>query len=296
MRVTLPAPQVTEQEDQGDQWLQPPSCRTSAWREQGRQRLRALSERPGLARPGSLLINRAGRPGGEEQDAWAGWSTSQKGQQQGFSGPSRPQGLGPVPHPGPARPLTLTAVVALAQAARPRLDGWPQAGVTGDVAGPPPLLGARPAGGRALGPLRPWGPAFLAVCWGEHHCPSDLPRDCPTQQSPALGSELDAPGGCWQGADTRAAPRLCQGRSSGAALPGKGKQGDARGAGPETQCLQAGKGSEDVSNGFTKESAEPCLHKVSLELLRCELFPLEPPCVDLYMVMKLQFLVEITGH
>lgn len=30
MRVTLPTPQVTEQEDHGDQWLQPPSCRTSA--------------------------------------------------------------------------------------------------------------------------------------------------------------------------------------------------------------------------------------------------------------------------
>lgn len=29
MRVMLPTPQVTEQDDQGDQWLQPPSCRTS---------------------------------------------------------------------------------------------------------------------------------------------------------------------------------------------------------------------------------------------------------------------------
>lgn len=29
MRVMLPMPQVTEQDDQGDQWLQPPSCRTS---------------------------------------------------------------------------------------------------------------------------------------------------------------------------------------------------------------------------------------------------------------------------
>lgn len=166
-----------------------------------------------------------GSPAGEEQGAWATWSPSQKGQQQGVSGPPRPQGLGPVPHPGPGRPLTLTAVVALAQAARPRLDGWPQAGVTGDIAGPPPLLGTRPAGGRALRPLRPWGPAVLAVCWGEHHCPSDLPGDCPTQQRPALGSELHAPGGCWQRADSRAAPRLSQGRSAGAALPGKGSRG-----------------------------------------------------------------------
>lgn len=52
----------------------------------------------------------------------------------------------------------------------------------------------------------------------------------------------------------------------------------------------------DATNGLTKESAEPCLHKVSLELLRCKLFPPEPPCADLYMAMKLQFLVEITGH
>lgn len=37
IRVTLPTPQVAEQEDQGDQWLQPPSCRTST-RERGRQR------------------------------------------------------------------------------------------------------------------------------------------------------------------------------------------------------------------------------------------------------------------
>lgn len=62
-----------------------------------------------------------------------------------------------------ARPLALTAVVALAQAACPRLDGRPQAGVAGDVARPPSLLGARPAGGGALGPLGPRRPALLAV-------------------------------------------------------------------------------------------------------------------------------------
>lgn len=32
IRVTLPRPQVAEQDDQGDQWLQPPFCRTSTHR------------------------------------------------------------------------------------------------------------------------------------------------------------------------------------------------------------------------------------------------------------------------
>lgn len=35
IRVMLPSPQVTEQEDHGDQWLQPPSCRTSTQEMQG---------------------------------------------------------------------------------------------------------------------------------------------------------------------------------------------------------------------------------------------------------------------
>ena len=35
IRVMLPGPQVTEQEDHGDQWLQPPSCRTGTGETQG---------------------------------------------------------------------------------------------------------------------------------------------------------------------------------------------------------------------------------------------------------------------
>lgn len=138
MRVMLPTPQVTEQEDHGDQWLQPPSCRTSTQRN---------TETSGGGR---------------------GWPSQASAHAQAGE---------PVPAiwPRPADeewPLTLTSVVTLAQAARPRLDGRPQAGVAGDVTGPPSLLGARPAGGRALGPLRPRGPALLAVqCWWEAQGP-----------------------------------------------------------------------------------------------------------------------------
>ena len=160
MRVMLPTPQVTEQEDHGDQWLQPPSCRTSTQR-----------------------------------------NTETSGGGRGWPSQASAQAREPVPaiRPRPADeewPLTLTSVVTLAQAARPRLDGRPQAGVAGDVTRPPSLLGARPAGGRALGPLRPGGPALLTVqCWWEAQGPvgplptlprTDRPRGGPRGRVRAL--------------------------------------------------------------------------------------------------------------
>lgn len=37
IRVMTPAPQVTEQEDQGDQWLQAPSCLTGGTQSRGQK-------------------------------------------------------------------------------------------------------------------------------------------------------------------------------------------------------------------------------------------------------------------
>lgn len=54
IRVMLPTPQVAEQEDHGDQWLQPPSCRTStreAWRQQRPSAWRGGDQPEPRARP-----------------------------------------------------------------------------------------------------------------------------------------------------------------------------------------------------------------------------------------------------
>ena len=119
MRVTLPTPQVTEQEDHGDQWLQPPSCRTSAGGKAHRCSEGLAESR--LGPPRSFPPTRQGRAPVAGGPNWG-------------EGPRDPQ--------DPGAGLTLTAVVAPAQAAGPRLDGRPQAGVAGDVTGAAPLLGA----------------------------------------------------------------------------------------------------------------------------------------------------------
>lgn len=146
-------------------------------------------------------------------------------------------------------PQTLTAVVTFAQAACPCLDGRPQAGVAGDVTGPPSLLGARPTGGRALRPLCPRGPAFLTVhcCRRGHRGPVKTPpvmgagRTHATPQDPCpwdAGCQLPREGTPWwwalvPRANSRNSQCLRPGRSSGAA-PQEGPVLDA--AGPQWEA------------------------------------------------------------
>lgn len=95
IRVMLPGPQVTEQEDHGDQWLQPPSCRTDTGETRG------ISGRP----PGPGFGCCPGGGEGPSQSTGQSWLPPPKGSERLSFKPSGP---------GPG-------------AAHPPAQGWPAA-------------------------------------------------------------------------------------------------------------------------------------------------------------------------
>lgn len=223
MRVMLPTPQVTEQEDQGDQWLQPPSCRTST--EETKTRVaRAPGGSWGLVHPG--FANPSGR--GTRLRA------SQNGRWQAVSEPQT-RGLSPGPHPRDPTPRPHTHCGGRTCPGCTPASGWTAPGrCCWSRRRTAPSAGCRAHRWQSTPSTPPTGTSPPRRPLREQ-APVRPPQGQPTRESPALGSMQDA----------RTGAGVSRHGSCPRSVPG-------RGSGPPAQERVC-----DFSNGFTKDRADP---------------------------------------